>query len=123
MALKQYDLVKSQKGNNETYDSLSKEFEMLRHLKHENIIRYYSLYKPQKMAYTNCLEFGIIMEYMPGGSLDSCIEESFGSMTIKTKKSIMKQIISGLDYLHQYNIIHRDLKVTTSNYKRYKVCE
>ena len=111
VALKQYDLVKNQKGNVDTYESLSKEFEMLKHLKHENIIQYYCLYKPQKMTYTNCLEFGIIMEYMPGGSLDTYIEENIRTISLESKKSIMKQIISGLDFLHQHNIIHRDLKV------------
>jgi len=110
VALKQYDLVKNQKGNKDAYESLSKEFVMLKRLQHPNIIQYHSLYKPQKTAYNNCLEFGIIMEYMPGGSLDSYIEDGIDRISINQKKSLMKQILSGLEFLHKYNIIHRDLK-------------
>jgi hypothetical protein len=110
VALKQYDLVKNQKGNKDAYEALSKEFVMLKQLQNDNIIQYHCLYKPQKTAYHNCLEFGIIMEYMPGGSLDSYIEEGMDKLSINQKKSIMKQILSGLEYLHKYNIIHRDLK-------------
>lgn len=111
VALKQYDLVKNHRRNDEAYSSLNKEFEMLRSLDHENIIKYMCLYKPQRATYTNCLEFGIIMEYMPGGSLDTCIEENACSLTFDMKRRIMKQILSGLDYLHEHSIIHRDLKV------------
>jgi len=110
VALKQYDLVKNQKGNKDAYESLSKEFVMLKQLQHPNIIQYHCLYKPQKTAYNNCLEFGIIMEYMSGGSLDSYIEDGIDRISINQKKSLMKQILSGLEYLHKYNIIHRDLK-------------
>jgi len=110
VALKQYDLVKNQKGNKDAYESLSKEFVMLKQLHHDNIIQYHCLYKPQRAAYTNCLEFGIIMEFMPGGSLDAYIEEGIDKFTINQKKSLMKQILSGLEFLHRNNIIHRDLK-------------
>jgi len=110
VALKQYDLVKNQKGNKDAYEALSKEFVMLKQLQNDNIIQYHCLYKPQKTAYYNCLEFGIIMEYMPGGSLDAYIEEGMDKISIDQKKSIMKQILCGLEYLHKYNIIHRDLK-------------
>ena len=112
VALKQYDLVKNQKGNKDAYEALSKEFVMLKQLQNDNIIQYHCLYKPQKTAYYNCLEFGIIMEYMPGGSLDAYIEEGMDKISIDQKKSIMKQILCGLEYLHKYNIIHRDLKVS-----------
>lgn len=112
VALKQYDLVKNQKGNKDAYEALSKEFVMLKQLQNDNIIQYHCLYKPQKTAYHNCLEFGIIMEFMPGGSLDAYIEEGMDKISINKKKSIMKQILSGLEYLHKFNIIHRDLKVS-----------
>lgn len=111
VALKQYDLVKSNKKNGEAFEGLKKEFEMLKQVDHDNIIKYMSLYKPKTTTYNNCLEFGIIMEHMPGGSLDSFIEEDFHNFSFSFKKTIMKQILSGLDFLHQHNIIHRDLKV------------
>jgi serine/threonine-protein kinase 24/25/MST4 len=59
---------------------------------------------------SNCLEFGFIMEYLEGGSLDTYIEESFAGITYEQKLSILRQILLGLETLHQNKIIHRDLK-------------
>ena len=111
VALKQYDLVKDKKSSLQAYESLKKEFDMLRQLNHDNIIKYLSLYKPRKTAYSNCIEFGIIMEYISGGSLEAYIDNQYDEISFQTKRSIMKQILQGLDHLHQHKIIHRDLKV------------
>jgi len=111
VVLKQYELVKNKQSSLKSYDSLKKEFHMLRQLNHDNVIKYLSLYKPRKMSYSNCIEFGIIMEYLSGGSLEAYIENEFEKITFKAKKSMMKQLVLGLEYLHQHNIIHRDLKV------------
>ena len=109
VALKQYDFHKSLKqGIN--YESLKEEFHMLRQLEHENVIRYLCLYRPKRKTLNN-RDFGVIMEYMSGGSLEDYIKNDFEHITYDNKKSIMRQILSGLDYLHQNNIIHRDLKV------------
>jgi len=110
VALKQYELVKDKQNSFQSYESLKKEFNMLRQLNHDNIIKYLSLYKPRKMAYSNCIEFGIIMEYLSGGSLETYLDEKFDDISFKNKKSLMKQILLGIDYLHQNGIIHRDLK-------------
>jgi len=111
VALKQYDLVENHKKNSEAYDGLKSEFDMLRSLEHDNIIGYICLYKPNKAKYSNCIEFGVIMEYMKGGSLESWIEEGYHNVSYVEKKRIIKQILSGISFLHQHNIIHRDLKV------------
>ncbi len=108
VALKQYDFHKSQKqGIN--YETLKEEFHMLRQLEHDNVIRYLCLYRPKRKTLNN-RDFGVIMEYMSGGSLEDHIKNDFEHITFEHKKSLMKQILSGLDYLHENNIIHRDLK-------------
>jgi len=63
---------------------------MLRNMRHDNIIQYYCLYKPRKIKYANCLEFGVIMEYMPGGSLLQYLEESYSELSFKSKIDIME---------------------------------
>jgi len=108
VALKQYDFHKSQKqGIN--YETLKEEFHMLRQLDHENVIRYLCLYRPKRKTLNN-RDFGVIMEYMSGGSLEDYIKNDYEHINFDNKKSLMRQILSGLDYLHQNNIIHRDLK-------------
>ena len=84
---------------------------MLRQINNDNIIQYYCLYKPKNISYDNSLEYGIMMEFLPGGSLESYIEESFENIQNVDKKNFCRQILQGLKYLHEYNIIHRDLKV------------
>ena len=111
-ALKQYEIAKNQTKHIEAYNNLHKEFNMLRKLEHPNIIQYFCLYKPKHGSYNNCFEYGILMEYMSGGPLERYIQQNFAKVTASDKKSFIKQILSGLDYLHQNNIIHRDLKVS-----------
>ena len=56
------------------------------------------------------------MEYMPGGSLsDLIVKYKFGVPIIQIK-SLLRQILKGLAYLHDHNIIHRDLKVFFSDF-------
>lgn len=50
----------------------------------------------------------LIMEYIPGGSLRHTILT--GRLSVEDSVSILRQILTGLDYAHRNNIIHRDLK-------------
>mmetsp|Transcript_33129 Transcript_33129/g.30043 ORF Transcript_33129/g.30043 Transcript_33129/m.30043 type:complete len:274 (-) Transcript_33129:385-1206(-) len=110
VALKQYDLIIDENNNNATYQSLKKEFKMLRQLHHDQVIQYFSIYRPKRMSCENCIEFGFLMEYMSGGSLEQYISDEYQNITHQNKKKIMKQILLGLNYLHENKIIHRDLK-------------
>ena len=116
LALKQYEAMNSNKQDKNKYQMLTKEFNLLRKLEHPNIIRYHSLYKTKKDGKCrNMINFGILMEYMPGGSLAAFIEESFQNISLMDKKRFMKQILEGLCCLHENNVIHRDLKVILQN--------
>ena len=54
-------------------------------------------------------EFHIIMELVEGSDIDSFIEKN-PKPTLKEVKDITSQIISGIGYLHQNNIVHSDIK-------------
>lgn len=107
-ALKLYD---SSRVGEDSYETVKSEFEIVRSAAHENVIEYYSLYKPKASEDRSCVEFGIIMEYMRGGTLEKFIEQNFVEITMKQKKSYIRQILKGLEYLHQFGILYRDLKV------------
>ncbi|CAK65635.1 unnamed protein product (macronuclear) [Paramecium tetraurelia] len=49
------------------------------------------------------------MEYMEGGSLKNYMSEN-PNLNEEQCIQIMKSILSGLTYLHQHNVIHRDIK-------------
>jgi serine/threonine protein kinase len=50
----------------------------------------------------------LVMEYVPGQSLRQLILSR--ALSVDDSVSILRQILIGLDYAHQKNVIHRDLK-------------
>ncbi len=58
----------------ELYKKIKTEFKMLTALDHDNIINYFCVYKPEERECENTFEFGVIMEYLPGGSLEGFLE-------------------------------------------------
>lgn len=83
-------------------DKLMQEVEILKQLDHPNILKIYDFYYDDKYYY-------IITEYCKGGELFDKIT-SVGHFNEKVAASIIKQILSGVAYLHSRGIVHRDLK-------------
>jgi serine/threonine protein kinase len=81
---------------------IEREVELVMKLDHENIIRYYGI----KREENNLL---IFLEYVPGGSIRQLIKK-FGNLSEKLVKKFTKQILCGLNYLHERNIVHGDIK-------------
>lgn len=51
----------------------------------------------------------IFLEYVPGGSLVTVLR-GFGAFAEGLTRQWVKQILHGLVYLHEKNIVHRDIK-------------
>ncbi len=49
------------------------------------------------------------MEYADGGNLQSYLEKNFNNLSWDNKKNLAFQIATGLSYLHNENILHKDL--------------
>ncbi|XP_022761915.1 probable serine/threonine-protein kinase WNK10 isoform X1 [Durio zibethinus] len=89
----------------EQLERLYSEAHLLKSLKHENIIKFYSSWVDDKNKTIN-----MITELFTSGSLR--YRKKHKNVDMKAIKNWTRQILGGLHYLHSHNppIIHRDLK-------------
>ena len=87
--------------------SLQKEVELANQLpkQHRNIAHYEACYRFKTPHGT--FDYGIL-QYYPAGNLSQLIQDK--KLTQTQKEAIAKGIIAGLAYLHQQEVVHRDLK-------------
>uniref|UniRef100_A0A8R7TP80 Serine/threonine-protein kinase HT1 n=1 Tax=Triticum urartu TaxID=4572 RepID=A0A8R7TP80_TRIUA len=79
------------------------EIMILRSVNHENVVRFYG-------ACTKQRKYLIVTEYMAGGNLYDFLHKHNKTLELSFILRIAIGISKGMDYLHQNNIIHRDLK-------------
>ena len=70
---------------------------------HPRIVDIYCAFQDENFLY-------LVLDYMPGGSLDQYLFSSSVNKNINRIKFYGLQILEGLEYLHNKNIIYRDLK-------------
>lgn len=78
------------------------EIKIMKKLEHPNIIRIYGTMESDS-------EMMVVMEYLEGGPVYPS-EFPATPMTLRKFKRVMVGISKGLDFLHNNNIIHRDIK-------------
>lgn len=88
--------------NNLTKEHAEQEINIMKKLKHKNIVELYeSIYDQYNNIY-------LIMEYCENGDLASFLNKK--PLKEKYVKKFMKQIASATKYLYKYKILHRDIK-------------
>jgi serine/threonine protein kinase len=87
------------------YDSFAAEAEVMKSLKHRNIVQYYGLVANRKLR-------GIVCEFCEGGTLSDLLFDAsrFNTLTLVIKARFAYDLIQGLYFLHANGILHRDLK-------------
>lgn len=123
MAVKQVELP-SGSANDERKKSmlsaLEHEIELLKDFHHENIVQYHCESRvcisvtenpADRFAASSAEDdhLNIFLEYVPGGSVTSLLR-NYGAFEEPLVRNWVRQILQGLNYLHERDIIHRDIK-------------
>ncbi|ORX45201.1 Pkinase-domain-containing protein [Piromyces finnis] len=84
---------------------LNNEIHILKKINHPNIVKLYDVIETSESYY-------LILEYISGGDLyDLVTSPDFPKLQINDKKKIFNQITGAVQYLHENNISHADLKL------------
>jgi len=89
-------------SNDKAKASLINEINIMRKLSHDNIIKLYEIYENDHAIF-------LIVELLRGGELFERIVKK-GQYNEKDTCTLMKKLLSSLNYLHERGIMHRDLK-------------
>eukprot|EP00026_Physarum_polycephalum_P011583 Phypoly_transcript_11818.p1 GENE.Phypoly_transcript_11818~~Phypoly_transcript_11818.p1 ORF type:complete len:376 (+),score=64.81 Phypoly_transcript_11818:141-1130(+) len=92
-----------QKVEDNTLLEIRAESFILSSLEHENIIQFLGM----------CMEaphIALVTEFMEKGDLSKVLANSGSSLSWPTRRNMAKDMANGLAYLHQKNILHRDIK-------------
>ena len=84
------------------HQNLTSEIEIMRDYNHEGICRLYEHFSTPK-------HINLVIEFCAGGDLQKFIKKH-SRLSNNTTKYFIKQLALGLRFLHQKNIIHRDIK-------------
>ena len=93
---------KMQKKELKQIEALRKEIQILRGLKHKHIVSYYDMVESSD-------SISLFMEFMVGGSIYNLISKQ-GCLREEEVSKYCRQILEGMEYLHNNEIVHRDLK-------------
>eukprot|EP00162_Nutomonas_longa_P010051 comp19676_c0_seq1/m.37737 comp19676_c0_seq1/g.37737 ORF comp19676_c0_seq1/g.37737 comp19676_c0_seq1/m.37737 type:complete len:677 (+) comp19676_c0_seq1:169-2199(+) len=86
----------------ENIQEIRREIDLMMSLDHQNIVRYYGTELKDG-------KFNIFLELVPGGSLQTMYKR-YGPLNEQVVRIYIRQILTGLDFLHSRGIVHRDIK-------------
>ncbi|KAK1419356.1 hypothetical protein QVD17_28522 [Tagetes erecta] len=96
-------ILKTERVNTDLQKEFAQEVYILRKVRHKNVVQFIgACTKPPSLC--------IVTEFMSGGSVYDYLHKQKGTFKLPTLLKVSIDISKGMNYLHQNNIIHRDLK-------------
>ncbi|KAL0348525.1 UNVERIFIED_CONTAM: Serine/threonine-protein kinase STY46 [Sesamum angustifolium] len=96
-------ILKAERLNTELQKEFAQEVYIMRKVRHKNVVQFIG-------ACTRPPNLCIVTEYMSGGSVYDYLHKQKGSFKLPALLKVAIDVSKGMNYLHQNNIIHRDLK-------------
>ncbi|CAK9153933.1 unnamed protein product [Ilex paraguariensis] len=95
--------LKSDCVSSDMHREFAQEVYIMRKVRHKNVVQFIgACTKPPSLC--------IVTEYMSGGSVYDYLHKQKGTFRLPSLLKVAIDISKGMNYLHQNNIIHRDLK-------------
>ncbi|XP_075511316.1 serine/threonine-protein kinase STY46-like isoform X2 [Primulina tabacum] len=96
-------ILKAERLNAELQKEFAQEVYIMRKVRHKNVVQFLgACTKPPNLC--------IVTEYMSGGSVYDYLHKQKGTFKLPSLLKVAIDVSKGMNYLHQNNIIHRDLK-------------
>nr|XP_043623977.1 serine/threonine-protein kinase STY46 [Erigeron canadensis] len=96
-------ILKTERVNSDLQKEFAQEVYILRKVRHKNVVQFIgACTKPPSLC--------IVTEFMSGGSVYDYLHKQKGTFKLPMLLKVSIDISKGMNYLHQNNIIHRDLK-------------
>jgi serine/threonine protein kinase len=104
-AIKQYDKSKLIQDAN-ALESVKREIRVMQAINHQGIMNFHD-------AIDSGAKISMVVEYIPGCNLYQFIRKMPGSRITDnaTLKTIFRQVVEAVAYLHSMGVVHRDLKL------------
>lgn len=97
--------------SNEELTELASEGQVVAALNHPNVLRFIGISMDFRDAGDGQRsELKLVWEYCSMGGLDEVIQKKRSKLSASIKFKIAREITAGMAFLHEHNVLHRDLK-------------
>ena len=103
------EVIDNEKVEDDVLNTMLREYSIGEKLTHPNVIKYHYFVRKHNPK-TKVTEFHLLIEHMRGKDMNQYLKCLGPPLQIEKIKNVGWQIINGLAYLHDNNIIHQDLK-------------